>query len=64
MRLEAYKVKTKIKGRTLTIELPEEFENADDKVQSKEEKIAIIQKFRGFAKPPFYAPTEDEWYKQ
>ena len=72
--MEAYKVKQKVVDRTLTIELPEEFENAevnitiekkvDDQAQSKEEKIAIIQRFAGICKPGNYVLPEDEWYKQ
>jgi hypothetical protein len=72
--MEAYKVKQKVVDRTITVKLPKEFENAevsitiekklDNKVHSKEEKVAAIQKFKGIVKPPFYEPTEDEWYLQ
>ena len=72
--LNAYRVKQKVANRTLTVELPEEFEDAEVEVvvlketvsapKSKEEKLAAVRRFKGIVKPPFYEPTEDEWYLQ
>ena len=72
--LNAYRVKQKVINRTLTVALPEDFEDAEVEVvvlkenvpvpKSKEEKLAAIRRFKGIIKPPFYEPTEDEWYLQ
>ena len=39
-------------------------EAAQNTVQSKEDRLAIIKKFAGIYKPGEYVVPEDEWYKQ
>ena len=44
--------------------LPKPEEIAQNTVQSKEDRLAIIKKFAGIYKPGEYVIPEDEWYKQ
>lgn len=115
--MKTYQVRQKLTDRTLTVELPEEFEGSEVEVEvvilqngtpdsnegknidkwealrrakgiardstlemaeeevtisketvpaemTKEERLAVIRRFAGIVKPPFYEPTEDEWYLQ
>ncbi|WKN44604.1 hypothetical protein [Tunicatimonas pelagia] len=72
--MEAYKTKQKVVDRTLTVKLPKEFTNAEVEIivakrnkatpETKKKKLAALRKFKGIVKPPFYEPTEDEWYYQ
>ena len=76
--METYQVRRKVTDRTLTVELPEEFagsevevkvvilqnSTSDDTEEKKIDKWEALRRAKGMVKPPFYEPTEDEWYQQ
>ncbi|MEM9832795.1 MAG: hypothetical protein AAF944_19340 [Bacteroidota bacterium] len=74
--MEAYKTKQKVVDRTLTVELPEEFENAEVEVIILQEKILnsikpeqvdkwqSLRDAKGIARDSTVEIDEEEWYKQ
>ena len=74
--MEAYKTKQKVVDRTLTIKLPEEFENAEVEVIVLQDKILnslkskqpdkwqTLRDAKGVVQHSTIEIDEEEWYKQ
>ncbi|MEM6844390.1 MAG: hypothetical protein AAF632_19380 [Bacteroidota bacterium] len=74
--MEAYKTKQKVVDRTLTVELPAEFTNAEVEVIILQEKILnsvkpeqvdkwqSLRDAKGIARDSTVEIDEEEWYKQ
>ena len=74
--MEAYKVKKKVANRTLIIELPENFQDAEveiivlqDKTSrtvdvNKSDKWEALRKAKGIVRDATVKIDEEEWYKQ
>ena len=73
--LHAYRVKQKVINRTLTVALPEDFEDAEVEVvvlkeavpaadTSKSDKWEAVRSARGLVSDATIEISEEEWYKQ
>ena len=73
--LNAYRVKQKVINRTLTVALPEDFEDAEVEVvilkeavpiphASKPDKWGAVRNARGIVRDATVEISEEEWYKQ
>ncbi|MGB3586061.1 MAG: hypothetical protein WBA23_05955 [Tunicatimonas sp.] len=74
--MEAYKIKQRVVDRTLTVELPAEFENAEVEVivlqnevfdslkTKKADKWQSLRDAKGIARNSTVEIDEEEWYKQ
>lgn len=74
--MEAYKTKKKVVNRTLTVELPEDFQNAEVEVivlqdktsrgpdPNESDKWKALRAAKGIVSDASVEIDEEEWYKQ